>query len=47
MDVAFDQEQFDFAESWCCLALHSLFENAGESNRAKISRYAKGFGQSD
>jgi hypothetical protein len=32
------QKQFDLAERWCCLAMHSMFEKSGEANLARISR---------
>jgi hypothetical protein len=30
--------QQDAVEAWCRVALHPVFENAGDGNRAKISR---------
>jgi hypothetical protein len=32
------QEQTGVAESWCKLCLHSLFENSGAQNKAKVAR---------
>lgn len=31
--------QYEAAESWCRLAIHRVFENAGDMNKAKIARY--------
>ncbi|QDS73641.1 hypothetical protein FKW77_002299 [Venturia effusa] len=38
IESAFSQRQYGFAETWCRLALHELFERCGEMNRAKIAR---------
>jgi hypothetical protein len=31
--------QHEAAEAWCRLAMHRVFENAGDLNTAKIARY--------
>ncbi|TID24359.1 SPO22-domain-containing protein [Venturia nashicola] len=38
IESAYTQKQYEFAETWCRLALHELFERCGEMNRAKIAR---------
>lgn len=37
-EVAIAQEQFDVAEKWGRLCLHTIFEKAGAQNKAKIGR---------
>ncbi|KAK5656256.1 hypothetical protein OQA88_5018 [Cercophora sp. LCS_1] len=38
LEANFAQGQFDLAEAWCRLALHSLFKNCGSGNVAKLER---------
>ncbi|GAM84547.1 hypothetical protein ANO11243_025430 [Dothideomycetidae sp. 11243] len=38
IEMAVKEHKLDAAESWCRLATHSLFDNAGESNKSKIAR---------
>lgn len=39
VDSYFNAENFRETISWCRLARHNLFQNAGDSNVAKIKRY--------
>ncbi|KAH7075854.1 meiosis protein SPO22/ZIP4 like-domain-containing protein [Paraphoma chrysanthemicola] len=38
VEAASGQEQFDIAQAWCRLSLHSVFDKAGAQNKAKIAR---------
>ncbi|KAH7090298.1 meiosis protein SPO22/ZIP4 like-domain-containing protein [Paraphoma chrysanthemicola] len=38
VEAASGQDQFDVAQAWCRLSLHSVFDKAGAQNRAKIAR---------
>ncbi|KAK2790267.1 hypothetical protein FQN53_000033 [Emmonsiellopsis sp. PD_33] len=38
LNSAFGLKEYDSAEKWCLLAKNVIFENAGESNKSKLSR---------
>ncbi|KAF2096421.1 SPO22-domain-containing protein [Rhizodiscina lignyota] len=38
IESAFAAGHFDFAESWCQLAMHKLLENCGDINKSKVAR---------
>ncbi|KAK2802668.1 hypothetical protein FQN50_007276 [Emmonsiellopsis sp. PD_5] len=38
LNSAFGLKEYDIAEKWCLLAKNVIFENAGESNKSKLSR---------
>jgi hypothetical protein len=37
---AFEHKEYGIAADWCRFAQQSIFENAGEMNKAKLQRYA-------
>ena len=37
-DASYNHEAYDLAESWCRLALHPIFANAGILNIGKLQR---------
>ncbi|OJD17226.1 hypothetical protein AJ78_02663 [Emergomyces pasteurianus Ep9510] len=37
-NVAYEHKEYNVAEKWCLLARHTVFENAGETNKAKLCR---------
>lgn len=39
IEAAYSQGNYEQADSWCRLALHSMFSNSGESNIGKLQRY--------
>lgn len=39
VEIAYNQEQYALAESWCRICLYPLFDKAGELNKSKIARY--------
>ncbi|KAL8960327.1 MAG: hypothetical protein Q9193_002951 [Seirophora villosa] len=39
VEVAYGQGDYEQADSWCRLALHSIFSNSGESNIGKLQRF--------
>ncbi|KAK2782163.1 hypothetical protein FQN52_001001 [Onygenales sp. PD_12] len=40
LSSAFGLKEYEIAEKWCLLAKNAIFENAGESNKSKLSRVA-------
>ncbi|GAB1313483.1 sporulation-specific protein 22 [Madurella fahalii] len=38
LEFSYGQGQYDLAESWCQLSLHSVFQNCGPSNTSKLER---------
>ncbi|KAK3314620.1 meiosis protein SPO22/ZIP4 like-domain-containing protein [Apodospora peruviana] len=38
LESCYSLNQFDLAEKWCLLSLHSVFHNCGTSNTAKLER---------
>ncbi|KAF2804066.1 SPO22-domain-containing protein [Mytilinidion resinicola] len=38
IEYAYSQNEYQSSEAWCALAVHALFDKAGESNKAKIAR---------
>ncbi|KAI4290344.1 MAG: hypothetical protein L6R35_000381 [Caloplaca aegaea] len=38
IEAAYSRGDYEQADSWCCLALHSIFSNSGESNIGKLQR---------
>ncbi|PGH36716.1 hypothetical protein GX50_00376 [[Emmonsia] crescens] len=37
-NIAYEHKEYDVAEKWCLLARHIIFENGGETNKAKLCR---------
>ncbi|KAF2497692.1 SPO22-domain-containing protein [Lophium mytilinum] len=38
IESTYSQNEYQSSEAWCALAVHDLFDKAGESNKAKIAR---------
>ncbi|KAF2762127.1 SPO22-domain-containing protein [Pseudovirgaria hyperparasitica] len=38
IETSYSQQRYESSRTWCNMSLHNLFENAGEMNKAKISR---------
>ncbi|KAL8987353.1 MAG: hypothetical protein Q9177_003426 [Variospora cf. flavescens] len=38
IEAAYSRGDYEQADNWCCLALHSIFSNSGESNIGKLQR---------
>ncbi|KAK4133190.1 SPO22-domain-containing protein [Trichocladium antarcticum] len=38
LESSYSQGQYDLAESWCQLALHTIFQNCGPGNTSKLER---------
>lgn len=38
IEVAYNQEKYDIAESWCRLSLHNIFRSSGSMNVGKLQR---------